>query len=87
MRLLTVAAAALRTLARWLAADREARRRTRRILVRWERTPRPPDHSARDAASAERPSGPSPPALPADVGDRRTPIGSTGRARLARSRG
>jgi hypothetical protein len=37
MQFLSAVVAALRTFARWLAADREARRRTRRILARWER--------------------------------------------------
>jgi hypothetical protein len=42
MQFLSAVVAALRTFARWLAADREARRRTRRILARWERGPQSP---------------------------------------------
>ena len=57
MPTLNAVAAALRTVARvarWLAADREAHRRTRRILARWERA------SGRPAAQRE----PPPPARP-----------------------
>jgi len=54
MPTLNAVAAALRTVARWLAADREAHRRTRRILARWERA------SGRPAPQRE----PPPPARP-----------------------
>ena len=50
------AADALRTLARWLASDREARQRTRRILARWERAPgRPPAQRATPMGRVNRP--------------------------------
>ena len=54
MPTLNAVAAALRPEARSLAADREAHRRTRRILARWERA------SGRPAAQRE----PPPPARP-----------------------
>ena len=54
MPTLNAVAAALRTVARWLVADREAHRRTRRILARWERASgRPP--AQREAPLPARP--------------------------------